>query len=72
MQGFLCGELQAETAEMRWTYVIHRANDVYSRVWETQMFRRFRIQMIFCRHGIPAANNDHMQFMCNCWAPNDG
>jgi len=43
VHGFLCGKLPAKSAEMRWTYVIHHANDVYGGGSETEMSRRFWI-----------------------------
>ena len=46
VRGFLYGKLPAESAEMRWTYIIHDANDVYSGGSETGMSRRSWIQMI--------------------------
>jgi len=63
---FLCGKLPAESADMRWTYIIHHANDVYSGGSETEMSGRFRIQMIIHRNGILAAKKDCMDFMYNC------
>jgi len=49
--GFLCGKLMAKSAKMRWTYVIHHANDVYSGGPEAAMTRRFWIRMIIHRNG---------------------
>jgi len=66
VNGCLCGKLLAESAEMRWTYVIHHANNVYSGGSETEMSRRFWIQMIIHRHCILAAKKDCMDFMYNC------
>ena len=62
----LCGKLPAESAEMRWTYVIYHTNDVYSGGSETEMSRRFWIRMMIHRNRILAAKNDCMDFMYNC------
>ena len=71
LHGFLCGELPAESAESRWTYIIDHATDVNIGGSGTEMTRRFQIRMIIHRNGILAAKNDCMDFMYNCWAPND-
>jgi len=63
MHRFLCGKLPAESTETRWTYVIHHANDMYSGGSETEMSRRFWIQIIIHKHSILAANKDCMHFM---------
>ena len=65
VHGFLCGKLLAESAEMRCTYVIHYANDVYSGGSETVMSQRFWIRMIIHRNGILAAKEDCIYFMYN-------
>jgi len=67
----LCGKLPAESAEMRWTYVIHHANDVYSGGSETEMSRRFWIRMMLHRNDILAVQNESMDSMYNFEAPNE-
>ena len=37
VHGFVCGELPAGRAEMRWSYIIYYAYDVYSGGSETEM-----------------------------------
>ena len=66
VHGFSCGKLPAESAEMRCTYVIHHANDVYSGGSKTRMSRRYWIQMIIHANGILAAKKDCMDLMHNC------
>jgi len=66
LDGLLCGEVPAESAETRWTYVIHNANDVYSGGSETEMSGRYSIQMLIHRNGLLAATKDCMDFMYNC------
>ena len=66
MDRCLCDKLPAESAEMPWTYVILHSNDVNSGGSETEMSRRFWIQMILHRNGILAAKQDCMDFMHNC------
>jgi len=66
VHGLLCCKLAAESAEMRWTYVILHANDVYGRGSETEMSRRFWIQTIIHGNGILAAKKDCIDLMPNC------
>jgi len=63
---FLCSKLPTESAEMRWTWVIHHANDVYSGGSETGMSRRFWIPIILNRNGILAAKIKCIDYMLNC------
>ena len=37
VHGSLRGKLQGKSAEMRWTYIIHHAKDVYSDGSDTEM-----------------------------------
>jgi len=64
--GFLSVKLPAERTETGSTYIIHHANDVYGGGSETEMSRRFWIQMIIHRNGILAAKKDCMDYMYNC------
>ena len=71
VHGYSCSKLLAESAEMRWTYIIHHAIDMQSGGSETEMTQRFWIQIIIHRNGILAARKDCLHFMYNCSAPND-
>jgi len=62
----LCREIPAKSVEMRWTYIICHANDVYSGGSETKMSQRSWIQMIIHRNGMLAAKRDYMHFLYNC------
>ena len=66
VHGLFGAKLIAESAETRWAYVSHNANDMYSAGSETEMSRRFWIQMIIHRNGILAAKKDCMDFLYNC------
>jgi len=71
VHGCLCGILPAGSAEMRWTYVMHHANNVYSDGSETGMTQRFWNRMMIRTNGILAAKADGVDFMYSCSAPND-
>jgi len=62
----LCVKFPAECADMRWTYVIHHANDVDSGASETKMSRRFWIRMMIHSNSTLGAKNGSMDFMYNC------
>ena len=64
--GYLCGKLPAESAEMRWTYFIHHAYDMYSGGAETEMSRRFWIRKITHRNGVMAGKKECTDFIYNC------
>jgi hypothetical protein len=64
--GFSCRKFPAKSAEMRWTYIIHHANDMYSGGSETEISRRSWIQTTIHRNYILAANKDCMHFLYNC------
>jgi len=66
VNGLLCCKSPAESAEMRWTYVILHANDMYGCGSETEMSRRLWIQTIIHGNGILAAKNDCIDLMPNC------
>jgi len=66
MQGLLCGKLSAESADMRCAYVIDYANDLYSGGSETEMSRRYWIQMTIYSSTILAPKIDCMHLMYNC------
>jgi len=72
VNGCLCRELPAESADTQWTYLNHHANDVYSGGSEPEMSQRSWIQTIIQRHGILSANNECNLLFYNCSAPNDG
>jgi len=66
IHGFSCHKVPAESADMRWTYVIDDANDVYSSGSEIELSGRSWIQMIIHRTSILAANKVWMHFFYNC------
>jgi len=71
VHGFLCSKLPAQSAEIRWTYVIHHPNEVDSDGPESEMSRSSWIQMIIPTNSRLGAKNHCMDFTYNCWAPID-